>query len=358
MFSGLKWQRAAARRGIDLAELPGLAAVDTDDDSDAGDKLSVRAARMTLQLEPVLQDGGFDLVVCDVITVAGGWAAQRCSLPWIELSPHPLYLPSVGLPPIGSGLAAGTGWRGRARDAAMRAATSMSVRQGEQQRSRARASIGMSAAGEPDARFVATLPGLEVYRPDWPAGAHLVGPLLWEPTDEIFDRPTGSEPLVVIAPSTAVTGAADMVATALRALRADELGQQVRVVISSLTPPDDAEVAAFGGPIAAGLGRQDELLTHADLAICGAGHGMLAKTLLAGVPVLAVPGGGDQWELANRLERTGAGRLIRPVTVAGLRDGVRAVLADPGYAAAARRVGATGTQVVDPVEVSHRVVGQ
>ncbi|BCP38194.1 hypothetical protein MINTMi198_35640 [Mycobacterium intracellulare M.i.198] len=45
----------------------------------------------------------------------------------------------------------------------------------------------------------------------------------------------------------------------------------------------------------AGLGSQAELLTHADVVICGGGHGMVAKTLLAGVPLVAVPGGGDQW---------------------------------------------------------------
>lgn len=44
---------------------------------------------------------------------------------------------------------------------------------------------------------------------------------------------------------------------------------------------------------AVGLGRQDELLARADLVICG-GHGMLSKTLLAGVPMVVVPGGGDQ----------------------------------------------------------------
>ena len=34
----------------------------------------------------------------------GGMAAELLGIPWIELCPHPLYLPSRGLPPIGSGL--------------------------------------------------------------------------------------------------------------------------------------------------------------------------------------------------------------------------------------------------------------
>lgn len=334
--------------------MPGLAVAENDDDADAGEKLSARAARMAVALRPLIDSGDHDLVISDVITVAGGWAAQMCGLPWIELSPHPLYLPSKGLPPVGSGLAAGTGVRGRLRDSAMRALSATSVRQGERQRESARATVGLTGAGScPDARFVATLPGLEVYRPDWPARTHLIGPLLWEPTDESFDAPRGPGPLVIVAPSTAVTGAQDMVTATLRGL--SELKSPVRVVVSSLDPPD----VVTGHPnmtVVSGLGRQDEILADADLAVCGAGHGMLAKALLAGVPVVTVPGGGDQWELANRVNRLGAGRLVRPVTADAITDAARTILADPGFTDAARRIGASNADVVDPVAVARHVV--
>ena len=33
--------------------------------------------------------------------------------------------------------------------------------------------------------------------------------------------------------------------------------------------------------------------------ICGGGHGIVSKTLLAGVPLVVVPGGGDQWEIGE-----------------------------------------------------------
>ncbi|MBD0861352.1 glycosyl transferase [Gordonia sp. zg691] len=378
VYTGLNWSEAAARRGIDLAELPGLVAEEADDDSDAGDKLSIRAARMAQRLAPVLVAADVDLVVSDVITLGGGWAAQCCGLPWIELSPHPLYAPSRGLPPIGSGLAPGHGVRGRLRDTLMRAATSASIRKGLRQRAAARASIGLvadpdDAGAQPVARFVATLPGLEVPRPDWPADTHLIGPLLWEPTDEIFRRPPGDSPLVVLAPSTARTGAPDMVGVALQALAEVEAqtGIGVRVVVSGLHRPDDRDLALFGDPhggdphggdshggdrITVGLARQDEVLEHADLLICGSGHGILAKAMSAGVPVVAVPGGGDQWELANRVQRAGAGRYVRPVTVDTMLESVRAVLEDPGHALAARRIGDSVADVVDPVIQAHRVL--
>ncbi|MFT4199338.1 MAG: glycosyl transferase, partial [Gordonia sp. (in: high G+C Gram-positive bacteria)] len=132
VFTGARWSDADVV-GARVADLPGLAAVDGDDDEDAGAKLSTRAARMAVELEPRLR-GRFDLVVGDVITRCGGWAAELAGLPWVELSPHPLYDQSRGLPPIGMGLAAGTGVLGRLRDRALRAMSARAVATGERQR--------------------------------------------------------------------------------------------------------------------------------------------------------------------------------------------------------------------------------
>lgn len=358
VFTGTQWHGLAASRGIDIAELPGLDAVVGDDDADAGEKLSRRAARMAVALAPVLATRRIDLVVSDVITVAGLWAAELCGIPAVELSPHPLYRPSRGLPPVGAGLAPGRGVRGRMRDAAMRAASNRSVRAGERQRSIARSGIGLSGpTPEPAARLIATLPALEVPRPDWPARAHLVGPLLWEPTTATFPRPVsptaGTEaPLVVIAPSTAVIGAADMLTRTLSALAAMSATHPVRVVISSLSPVPPEVVAESGlEAVVAGSARQDEVLTDADLVVCGGGHGMLAKSLLAGVPVVTVPGGGDQWELANRVARQGSGVLVRPPEEPALAAAITAVLDDPAFRAAAHAAAESAVDVVDPVGV-------
>ncbi|MFW0797321.1 nucleotide disphospho-sugar-binding domain-containing protein [Gordonia sp. CPCC 205515] len=347
VFTGPRWRDARVVDGVEIAELPGLAVQHGDDDGDAGAKLSHRAARIAVELAPVLGARGIELVISDVITVGGGWAAELTGIPWLELSPHPLYRPSRGLPPIGSGLEPGVGWRGRLRDTLMRAATARSVRGGERQRSHARAGIGLRGPGGPAARLIATLPALEVSRPDWPADTHVVGPLLWEPTDEVFDRPPGIEPLVLVAPSTADTGV-DLTRTALAALTDDELGMPVRVVVSALQPP---EGVSSSERVVVGTGRQDEVLAHARAVVCGGGHGMLAKALAAGVPVVTVPGGGDQWELANRVRRQGGGLLVRPLEVSALADAVRQVLVDPVFTEAAERAAATRSDVLDPVPI-------
>jgi UDP:flavonoid glycosyltransferase YjiC (YdhE family) len=347
IFTGAEWLGAARGAGIDAAALDGLAA--TDDDVDAGARIHRRAARMAVLNVPALRELAPDLVVSDVITAGGGMAAELLGIPWIELNPHPLYLPSKGLPPIGSGLAPGTGIRGRLRDATMRALTARSWRAGLRQRSASRVEIGLPARDPgPLRRLIATLPALEVPRPDWPAEAVLVGPLHFEPTDRVLEVPAGSGPVVVIAPSTALIGTEGLAEVALGCLTPGEtMPAGSRLLVSRLDGPE----LAVPPWAAVGLGRQDELLAHADLVVCGGGHGMVAKTLLAGVPLVVVPGGGDQWEIANRVLRQGSARLIRPLTADALVAAVNEVLSSPRYRAAARAAAAGIADVADPVRV-------
>lgn len=354
LLTGTEWLAEARAAGVDAVELAGLDPTAADDDRDAGAKIHQRAARMAVQNLPQLRDLAVDLVVSDVITACGGMAAELIGIPWVELNPHPLYLPSKGLPPLGSGLAPGTGVRGRLRDSVMRALTARSWRAGLRQRLAVRVEIGLPARDPgPLRRLIATLPALEVPRPDWPAEAVVVGPLHFEPTEQILAVPPGSGPLVVVAPSTALTGTRGMAQIALDCLvPGTGLPAGARIVVSRLNGPE-LTVPPWA---VVGLGRQDELLAHADLVICGGGHGMVAKTLLAGVPLVVVPGGGDQWEMANRVVRQGSGRLVRPLTADALVAAVAEVLSTPSYREAAGRAAASGAEVADPVRVCHEAL--
>ena len=352
LFTGVEWVEAARAAGVDAVELDGLAALD--DDLDAGARIHRRAARMAVLNVPALRDLAPDLVDSDVITAGGGMAAELLGIPWIELNPHPLYLPSKGLPPIGSGLAPGTGIRGRLRDGIMRVLTARSWRAGLRQRAAARVEIGLPPRDPgPLRRLIATLPALEVPRPDWPAEAVVVGPLHFEPTDRVLEIPPGDGPVVVVAPSTALTGTVGLTELALRCLTpGDTLPPGSRLVVSRLRG-EDRTVPPWA---VVGLGHQGKLLTRADLVICGGGHGMVAKTLMAGVPLVVVPGGGDQWEMANRVVRQGSGQLIRPLTADALVAAANEVLSAPGYRAAAQAAAAGIAGVADPVRVCHEAL--
>ena len=355
LMTGTRWLETARRAGIEAVELAGLDPSDSDDDADAGAKIHQRAARMAVVNLPALRRCAPDLVISDAITACGGMAADLLGVPWVELSPHPLYLPSRGLPPVGSGLAPGSGLLGRLRDSTLRALTARSVRAGERQRFSARRQIGLPGPDPgPRRRLIATLPALEVPRPDWPAEAVVVGPLHFEPTGAVLPIPPGEGPVVVVAPSTALTGTGGLAELALRELVPGRtLPAGARLVVSRIAG-EDIELPPWAS---AGLGRQDELLRAADVVVCGGGHGMLSKTLLAGVPMVVVPGGGDQWELANRVVRQGSARLVRPLTGAALAAAVGEVLSAPGYREAARRAARGIAEVADPVRVCHEATG-
>lgn len=182
LLTGTRWLDQARAAGVESMELLGLQPRVDDDDADSGAKIHQRAAHMALANLDQLRALAPDLIVSDVITACGGMAGELLGVPWVELNPHPLYLPSKGLPPLGSGLAPGVGLRGRLRDGLMRRLTQKSIDQGLRQRSQARVEIGLPARDPgPMCRLIATLPALEVPRPDWPAEAVVVGPLHWEP---------------------------------------------------------------------------------------------------------------------------------------------------------------------------------
>jgi UDP:flavonoid glycosyltransferase YjiC (YdhE family) len=357
LLTGTEWLDTARGARVDALELDGLDPTPADDDTDAGAKIHRRAARMAVLNVPQLRDLAPDLVVSDVITTCGGLAAELLGRPWIELNPHPLYRPSKGLPPLGSGLAPGSGVRGRLRDTVMRALTARSWRDGLRQRAAVRVEIGLPAVDPgPLRRLIATLPALEVPRPDWPSEAVVVGPLHFEPTSSVLQVPAGDGPVVLVAPSTAVIGTQGLAELALQTLIPGEvLPAGARLVVSQLAGPRVAQADVPPWAVV-GLGRQDELLAHADLVICGGGHGMVSKTLLAGVPLVVVPGGGDQWEIANRVVRQGSAQLVRPLTPESLVAAVTEVLSTPRYREAALLAGAGVAEVEDPVRVCHEAL--
>ena len=117
----------------------------------------------------------------------------------------------------------------------------------------------------------------------------------------------------------------------------------------------------------AGLRRADErahralrpalapLLERAACVVCHAGMGITQKALAHGVPVVAVPFGRDQPEVARRVEVAGAGvRLpVRKLTPDRLRDAVRrAIELRPGAERIAAAFAAAGGAVrrADEVE--------
>ncbi|MDT5126801.1 MAG: hypothetical protein QOH54_2445, partial [Mycobacterium sp.] len=65
LLTGTEWLDTARAAGVDAAELVGLDPTDADDDTDAGEKIHRRAARMAVLNLPGLKAMTPDLVVSD-----------------------------------------------------------------------------------------------------------------------------------------------------------------------------------------------------------------------------------------------------------------------------------------------------
>jgi UDP:flavonoid glycosyltransferase YjiC (YdhE family) len=279
-----------------------------------------------------------DAVVHDILTLAPALAAELEQIPVATLVPHLYPVTTPGHPPYALGARLPRTQAGARLWSRVDPLMQIALRQGRSELNETRRRLGLPALerlhGGISERLciVATFPQLE-YPRHWPAHVHVVGPVLWEPGGADVALPAGTEPLVLVAPSTAQDPGHRLLRAALTGLAE----RPVRLL-----------GAAGGRPLSrpARCGHRDAIvnwLTYsrampdAALVITHAGHGTLARALACGTPVLAVPHSGDMGENAARADWAGVGvrlpwRLLSPAT---LWLAVRRALSDGRYAARA-----------------------
>jgi UDP:flavonoid glycosyltransferase YjiC (YdhE family) len=101
------------------------------------------------------------------------------------------------------------------------------------------------------------------------------------------------------------------------------------------------------------------LLPRCDAVLCHAGTGTTLAALAAGLPLVLVPQGADQFDNARACERAGAARILMPDQVIpdAVRDAVRTVLQDDSSErAAARALAAEIAAMPSAVEVVDELV--
>lgn len=331
--TGTQHRAATEAEGLRFVELPLLAP--TARDRDVGHLIWGRGAQMAPPLADLLRPLRPDVVVSDVLTRSGAFAAELLGVPWAELSPHHLFQPDPGIPPVGMGRAPARTWWRRRSDDRIRRAQQSSLDRGAALEGEMRRRLGLPAdGGAPEARLLCTLPALELERSAWPPDAHVVGPMGWEPPWEPLAPPAGTAPLVVVTDSTATTVRRSLAETAIDGLRYAD----VRLVVT--TGRRDLVVDRPGVRI--GRAPHGPLLDEAAVAVGPGGGGFVAKSLVRGVPLVVVPLMGDQRETAGRVAYRGVGRSLLPrrCTATTLRLAVERVLTDPRYAERASAVAA------------------
>ncbi len=272
-----------------------------------------------------------DVVVHDILTLAPALAGELEGVPVATLVPHIYPVPFPGLPPYAVGSRLPRTAVGRRLWRRLEGPLEAGFRRGRAELNETRTRLGLPAIdrlhGGISERLaiVGTFPQLE-YPREWPAGTHVVGPLAWEPPYHRAAPPPGSEPLVLIAPSTAH----DADGRLLRAALAGLAGEPVRVLAATNRRPIRRPVPVSANARLVEWLSYSKSMSEAALVITHAGHGTMARALASGCALVTVPHSGDMAENAARADWAGVGvrlpwRFLSPLT---LRLAVRRALAD------------------------------
>jgi UDP:flavonoid glycosyltransferase YjiC (YdhE family) len=291
---------------------------------------AVRAAEDT---RPLVSEVEPDAVVADILTIAAALAAELEGRTWVTLIPHVLPTSAPGFPPYSAGARLPRTALGRGLWSGLRPLLALGERRGRDELNGCRARLGLPPLDHVHGgisrrlALVGTFPQLEYPRPAWPGWARVTGPLMWEQPFQEVEPPPGSEPLVVVAPSTSQDPGHRM----LRAVLAGLADQPVRVLASTNRRDPPAPLPVPPNARLVDWISYAKTFPLADAVICHTGHGTVARALASGAPIVGCPEAGDQAENAARVAWAGAGVSLprRLVTPRGIRLAVRRVLADP-----------------------------
>jgi MGT family glycosyltransferase len=292
-------------------------------------------------LAQAIQRHAPDVLLIDVNCWGAATVAESSGLPWAVYSPYLLPLRSRDAPPFGLGLPRWGGPAGRIRDALLGRAIGASFDRAVMPTINSlRADQGLAKLasyeaqlGRPHALLALTAEGFEYARRDWPANVRLVGPVNWSPPQPAPPwLPDMSDPLVLVTCSTERQRDKRLLHVALEALPAAGMA-----VLGTAAAHDPAAFTVPPGSRVERFVSHEAVLQRAACVVCHGGMGITQKALAAEVPLVVVPFGRDQMDVARRVEDSAAGarlsprrltpaRLLEAVEVAmGLRAGVQRV---------------------------------
>ena len=307
------------------------------------DTFTSRARFDAPDFRAAMDDVGPDLALVDINSWGARIVAEHSGLPWATFSPYTPPLQSKGTPPFGPGLLPMPGLLGSARDAVVRRMVIGAVEKlmmPGMNRLRADVSGGhLPPVHSADAFFrtaplmlVTTAEPFEYAHPDWAPGIRMIGSLTWEPPVSTPPWLDGmQDPAVLVTTSSEYQADETLVRTTLEAL-----AKEPYTVVATLPA---ANAGSAGATRASGTNaihaipdnaRVEHFVPHslvldrAAVAITHGGMGSTQKALAKGVPVVVVPFGRDQHEVAARVLAADAGVRLSPrkLTPDALREAV------------------------------------
>ncbi len=328
-------------------------------------------------LEPIVKRWRPDAMLCDP-TLWGPYLVLN-DLLGVPVAVFSFFagcmVPGPDAPPAGLGLPSPRTWHARTK--AKLVTLTMDVLAADIRRaaSLTRQRYGLAALTEPVASFsgrmplylVATTPEFDYERRDLPPSAHYVGACLWDrphqeaPPAWLQELPD-DQPVIYVTEGTLNMRDAVLLRAAICGLA--DLPLRVIVTTGRHRDPSDLGLTAMASNT-----RVERFVPHSVLfprlsaVVTTGGSGTVRAALAAGLPLVVVPTGWDQFDNAQRVVESGAGVRLsaRRCTPALLRAAVQRVLAEPSFRANARRLGASSAYYGGPAraaELLERLVPQ
>jgi MGT family glycosyltransferase len=287
-----------------------------------------------------------DAVAVDFPLFGALVGAEHAHVPTAVLNTTIYRLPAPGLPPSGLGLLPAAGPFGRMRDALLNALISRLFALGLPDLNAARSRLGLAPLSHPfqqlehaDLFLVLTSPAFDFTARRLPPKVRYVGPqldeLLWvQPWSSPWpaDHP---DPLVVVSLSTSFQHQGALLQRVMDALG----GMWVRALVTlgpTLAPEDFQAPANVVIRTSAPHGR---VFPEAAAVVTHAGHGTVMRALAYGLPLVCIPMGRDQNDVAARVVARGAGlRLSAKASTSALRQAIQRVLDEASFRDQARHL--------------------
>ena len=259
---------------------------------------------------------------------------------------HSVYMfPAPGLPAFGAGLFPPKTWLGRTRDRLISAVVLRTFDKGLGALNRARAEFKLEPLAsildgnhKADRLLVMTSTAFDFEADELPPNVRYVGPQLepqsasgWKPPWPASD----SRPLVLVGLSTDQMGQQALLGRIIQVLGEME----VRALVTTGPQIDPERFEPAVNVVVRSFVPHADVMPQASLVITHAGHGTVIRALAAGVPLVCIPLGRDQYDVAARVVWRGAGvKLSSKATTSALKRVIATVLENESFRDASQRI--------------------
>ena len=301
-----------------------------------------RDTRTALEREPV------DALACDYLLFGPPIAAERAGVPTAALVHNVYLVPEPGKPAPGPGFAPARGPLGRARDIVVSRGFLALFNRGLPAVNRARTEQGLPPLrhvadhlDHVDRVLVLTSEVLDFHGHSHPPHLRYVGATLADPAwiDE-WHSPwpaTDTRPLLIVSLSSTYMAQERVLKHAVEGLGRFD----ARVLVTTGPAIDPESLPRAGNTTVTRSAPHAKLFPDAAVVVTHAGMGTVTRALAAGVPLVCLPMGRDQLDVAARVAHAGAGLRLRPsAKPATIAAAAERVISEPGFRIAAQRIGA------------------